>query len=1153
MENHRQGIYLGDNLMQPATGKIRGGYVTLLGEQFYCIRNYDHMPPFFMSLVSSSDQWMFISSTGGLSAGRADTNFAIFPYYTDDRITENHDNTGPVVVVRVRRGTRTYSWEPLSDRHTGLYRLERNLYKNRRGDKLVFEEINLDLELTYRYAWRTSDRYGFVKTAWVVNNGKGNCGVTLLDGLQNILPCGATTAIQNTFSNLLNAYKRNELDPETGLGVFSLSSTMTDLAEPSESLKATTAWQVGLEKPCFLLNSNQLDDFRHGLEITQETDVRGYRGAYLVRAAFDLQAGGQQGWSIVVEVNQDSANVASLVNALRDPAKLKADLETDIAQCSANLEAIVARADGLQHSAEELVGAHHFSNVLFNTMRGGIFADNYRVRKDDLLDFMKVRNKGVLSQQSAFFASLPNELDGDELLERAKTSGSSHLERLCYEYLPLTFGRRHGDPSRPWNQFAIKLKKPDGRQKLDYQGNWRDIFQNWEPLAWSYPEFTEQLICKFLNATTVDGYNPYRVTRDGIEWEIPVPHDPWANIGYWNDHQIIYLEKLLEIAACFHPGQLQALLDRRIFSAANVPYRIQEYSALLEDWYNTIRFDWELDSKISLEVKEFGTDARLVRGEDGQVFHFTMIEKLLGLLLAKLGNLVPEGGIWMNTQRPEWNDGNNALVGKGLSVVTAAYLRRFIVFCIGLLGESQADSLQITSELKNYFTAMHAILHRQHSLLQTTFTDQQRRLVMDELGQASSEFRWNYYQHGLSAKFSELDRGDLLDFLELAKRYIEHTLKANARPDYLYHAYNVLHLDDGRAAVGHLYEMLEGQVAILSSGMLNGEQSLALLQSLRHSAMYRADQHSYMLYPDRYLPGFFEKNCLNKEQVAGSELIAKLVSLGDRSLVLRDENGVYHFNGGFKNARDVRQALQELRQREQFTELVEAEQTEILELFEAVFNHNSFTGRSGTFFAYEGLGSIYWHMVSKLLLAAQESYQRAVQEGEPQETIRSLAETCSDIRKGLGFNKSPQVYGAFPTDPYSHTPAGQGAKQPGMSGQVKEEILARFAELGVSVEEGQLAFRPLLLDKKEYTNRAGKFDYLDVSGQKRTVSLPAASLAFTFCQVPVIYCAGRDEKILVHFADGTSRELAGYSLEKDISRHIFQRDGIVSQITVYRP
>ena len=34
----------------------------------------------------------------------------------------------------------------------------------------------------------------------------------------------------------------------------------------------------------------------------------------------------------------------------------------------------------------------------------------------------------------------------------------------------------------------------------------------------------------------------------------------------------------------------------------------------------------------------------------------------------------------MNTQRPEWNDANNALVGNGVSMVTFYYLRRFLVY-----------------------------------------------------------------------------------------------------------------------------------------------------------------------------------------------------------------------------------------------------------------------------------------------------------------------------------------------------------------------------------------------------------------------------------------------------------------------------------------
>ena len=64
-----------------------------------------------------------------------------------------------------------------------------------------------------------------------------------------------------------------------------------------------------------------------------------------------------------------------------------------------------------------------------------------------------------------------------------------------------------------------------------------------------------------------------------------------------------------------------------------------------------------------------------------------------------------------------------------------------------------------------------------------------------------------------------------------------------------------------------------------------------------------------MLYPDRELPGFLRKNCLSPDQVQGSATIAALVESGDRTLVVQDENDAYHFNGSFRNARDVEQAL----------------------------------------------------------------------------------------------------------------------------------------------------------------------------------------------------------------------------------------------------
>ena len=57
----------------------------------------------------------------------------------------------------------------------------------------------------------------------------------------------------------------------------------------------------------------------------------------------------------------------------------------------------------------------------------------------------------------------------------------------------------------------------------------------------------------------------------------------------------------------------------------------------------------------------------------------------------------------MNTQRPEWNDANNALVGNGISMVTLYYLRRFVDFFNSLLEKTDLISVEISSELNKFF------------------------------------------------------------------------------------------------------------------------------------------------------------------------------------------------------------------------------------------------------------------------------------------------------------------------------------------------------------------------------------------------------------------------------------------------------------------
>ncbi|NMC54178.1 MAG: hypothetical protein GYA48_11140 [Chloroflexi bacterium] len=341
--------------------------------------------------------------------------------------------------------------------------------------------------------------------------------------------------------------------------------------------------------------------------------------------------------------------------------------------------------------------------------------------------------------------------------------------------------------------------------------------------------------------------------------------------------------------------------------------------------------------------------------------------------------------------------------------------------------------------------------------------------------------------------------------------------------------------------------MLEGQVSILSSGLLSAEESVALLQSLRNGPLYCPDRHTYFLYPDRVLPSFLEKNRFTENQIPDLRLPEALTKAQDRTLLIRDMEGAYHFSGNIRNGKDIQRALEGLARQPQYAHLVSEEGQMIADLFESIFKHSEFTGRSGTFFAYEGLSSLYWHMVSKLLLAAQETALKF--QNSPMAS--SLRDKYYDIRAGLGFNKSPADFGAFPTDPYSHTPKGQGARQPGMTGVVKEELLARWVEVGLTIKDGCLHFNPFLVNAKEFIPEGSRFAYMDIHEEQKQIDLPVGSLAFTICQVPVLVKLADHDQIVVQFRDGSQESVYANKLDVKRSSHIFNRDGVVNQLTVF--
>ena len=89
-----------------------------------------------------------------------------------------------------------------------------------------------------------------------------------------------------------------------------------------------------------------------------------------------------------------------------------------------------------------------------------------------------------------------------------------------------------------------------------------------------------------------------------------------------------------------------------------------------------------------------------------------------------------------------------------------------------------------------------------------------------------------------------------------------------------------------------------------------------------------------------------------------------------------------------------------------------------------------------------------------------------------------------------------------------------GVQQPGMTGQVKEDIISRFFELGVSVHNGQITFCPTMLSDADFIN---------------------GELQFTYCGTLIIYRQGKHCPL---------------TLSKQDSQHIFARDGVIRQLIV---
>jgi hypothetical protein len=343
-----------------------------------------------------------------------------------------------------------------------------------------------------------------------------------------------------------------------------------------------------------------------------------------------------------------------------------------------------------------------------------------------------------------------------------------------------------------------------------------------------------------------------------------------------------------------------------------VPYRISPFEHLLKDPKNTVKYDHELAGLIEQRVAGMGSDGKLILDTHGNVYLVNLFEKLLVPLLCKLSNLVIDGGIWLNTQRPEWNDANNALVGQGLSMVTLYYMRRYVLSLQQLLAAESA-AVELSGEVSQWLLDTAMALSRARPLLGTKpISPADRYRTLEELGQAASRYRESVYRQASLSGSTEHSIEAVKSMLDDALAAIDHSISTNERDDGLYHAYNLMDLHDESISVDTLYPMLEGQVAALSAGVISPDKAADLLEALFESDIYRPDQQSFMLYPDRALPAFLSKNRVPAADVEAIPLLQRMLSEGNERIVVQDPRGCFRFNADFRNVGDLNAQLNSL-------------------------------------------------------------------------------------------------------------------------------------------------------------------------------------------------------------------------------------------------
>ena len=596
-------VHFGESRVPADDRMATGRLVRAFGEDCYVIEDAQALPPFLVSVASDSDHWLFVSSNGGLTAGRRSPATALFPYVTEDKLADSAGVTGPVTVARrharrpgARSGTR---WPTATGSSTGS---SRRLSKNVLGTRLVFEEENEELGLGFRASWRTSERFGFVRECTLSNRGDGSGDRPAARRpaqpaprrRRRAAPAGlqrparrlqAERADARLLAGRLHAGgagggparaaggppRHHRLEPRPPRRRASTSPPRPTGPSPAgAALAGRRRWRAASAAPT---------SSRPGSSSAPATSGPG------------------SWWPTWPAPRQD---VARLLRASsRRPEALVAELQADVARGAARIEQLLAATDGAQLTADRTASAHHLSNVLFNDLRGGVFAHGTGIPGRDFEAFVRAANRPAWARHAAALAALPD----------AGAAGGPPGPRR---------GPRRPGPHAALGRVPAALLQPPPRRSqpalepLRHPGARRarrpgarlpgQLARHLPELGGAGPELPRL-------RRAAGGQVRQRLDRRRPQ---PVPDRPGRHRlgGAGAGPPLVHHRLLGRPPARLPAAPPRALrrtttrprsprwLERPLFTYADVPYRFRPYADIVADPRNTIRFDADRHARI---------------------------------------------------------------------------------------------------------------------------------------------------------------------------------------------------------------------------------------------------------------------------------------------------------------------------------------------------------------------------------------------------------------------------------------------------------------------------------------------------------------------------------------------------------------------------